>query len=95
MVICDIAMDHINGYEFVTKVKNINPKVKVALMTSFEIRDSEFSNVSPYLKIDGFIKKPFSPSVIRNILTPRWSKRVTNQHKTKNINSINNNTLHN
>jgi hypothetical protein len=64
-------------------------------MSYFEIEDKELVNDLPYLKIDGFIKKPFSPSVIRNILTPRWSKRVTNQHKTKNINSINNNTLHN
>jgi hypothetical protein len=32
--------------------------VKVVLMTSFEIRDSEFSKVFPSTHVDGFVQKP-------------------------------------
>jgi two-component SAPR family response regulator len=43
-----------NGYEFVRKVKESNPKVKVILMSAFEIEDREFYNILPNIKIDGF-----------------------------------------
>jgi hypothetical protein len=32
--------------------------VKVLLMTSFEIRDNEFSKVFPSTHVDGFVQKP-------------------------------------
>ena len=40
------------------KVKQINPNVKVVLMTAFEIRDNEFSKVFPSTSVDGFVEKP-------------------------------------
>jgi DNA-binding NtrC family response regulator len=68
MVISDITMAPMNGYEFVRKVTKINPEVKAVLMTSFEMSDREFLNVLPDVKIYAFIKKPFSPKIIRNIV---------------------------
>ena len=41
------------------RVKEINPNVKVVLMTAFEIRDNEFSKVFPSTQVDGFVQKPF------------------------------------
>ncbi|MBD0361000.1 MAG: hypothetical protein ICV56_09865, partial [Nitrososphaeraceae archaeon] len=41
------------------KVKEINPNIKVVLMTAFEIRDNEFSKVFPSTQVDGFVQKPF------------------------------------
>jgi hypothetical protein len=43
-------------------VKERNPKVKVVLMSAFEIDDKEFHNVLLYIKVDGFLQKPFSIS---------------------------------
>jgi two-component SAPR family response regulator len=40
------------------KVKEVNPNVKVVLMTAFEIRDNEFSKVFPSTQVDGFVQKP-------------------------------------
>jgi hypothetical protein len=40
------------------KVKEINSGVKVVLMTSFEIRDNEFSKVFPSMHVDRFVQKP-------------------------------------
>jgi DNA-binding NtrC family response regulator len=60
IVISDIRMPGINGYEFVRKVKESNPKVKVILMSAFEIKDKEFHNVLSDIRVDAFLQKPFS-----------------------------------
>ena len=59
IVISDIRMPGMNGYEFVKKTKEIDKKVKVALMSAFEIKD-ESHNLLPDIKVDVFLQKPFS-----------------------------------
>ena len=59
IVISDIRMPGMNGYEFIKHVKNINPKVKAVLMSAFEINDKEFHNLLPDIKVDAFLQKPF------------------------------------
>jgi DNA-binding NtrC family response regulator len=59
LILSDIRMPGMNGYEFVTQVKKINPKVKIILMSAFEIHHKEFHNVLPDIKIDGFLQKRF------------------------------------
>src|SRR5437899_10499006 len=60
LVISDIRMPQMNGYESIKKVKEIKPEVKVFLMTAFEINDIEFRRVLPSTRIDEFIQKPIS-----------------------------------
>ena len=60
LVITDLRMPGMNGYEFTKKVKEIKPQVKVFFMTAFSINDIEFRRVLPYVKIDEFIEKPVS-----------------------------------
>jgi DNA-binding NtrC family response regulator len=60
IVISDIRMPGMNGYEFVKHVKERNPKIKVILMTAFEIDNKEFHNVLSDIKVDAFLQKPFS-----------------------------------
>ena len=60
IVISDIRMPGMNGYEFVKHVKERNPKIKVTLMSAFEIDDKEFHNVLSDIKVDAFLQKPFS-----------------------------------
>ncbi|HEX6281635.1 MAG TPA: response regulator [Nitrososphaera sp.] len=57
-MLSDIRMPGISGIKLARKVKEINPKVKVILMTSFEIKDNEFSKVFPSTQVDGFAQKP-------------------------------------
>ena len=59
IVISDVRMPGMNGYEFIRNVKESNPKVKVILMTAFEIDDKEFHNVLSDIKLDSFLQKPF------------------------------------
>ena len=58
LMLSDIRMPGMSGIKLARKVKEINPKGKVVLMTSFEIRDNEFSKVFPSTQVDGFVQKP-------------------------------------
>ncbi len=68
LVISDIRMPKINGYEFIKRVKKIKPEVKVFLMSAFEINKIEFKRVLPTVKIDEFIEKPFKLSVLNSLV---------------------------
>ena len=67
LVISDIRMPSMNGYEFIKQVKKINPKVNVVFMTAFEIEDKEFHSILPSIKINGFLQKPFSIEQLNDI----------------------------
>jgi len=58
LMLSDVRMPVISGIQLAKKVKEINPNVKVVLMTAFEIRDNEFSKVFPSTQVDGFVQKP-------------------------------------
>jgi DNA-binding NtrC family response regulator len=68
IVISDIRMPGMNGYEFIKHVKKINRKVKTVLMSAFEINDKEFHNLLPDIKIDAFIQKPFSIQQLKHTI---------------------------
>jgi two-component SAPR family response regulator len=69
LIISDIRMPTMNGFEFVREARKINRKVKILLMTAFEINDKEFARVLPNPKIDGLIQKPASPNQIMNVVS--------------------------
>jgi CheY-like chemotaxis protein len=54
LVLSDFRMYELSGIELAKKVKEINPNVKVILITAFEIMDK----VSLLLHVDDFIQKP-------------------------------------
>ena len=58
LMLSDIRMPGMSGIQLARKVKEINPDVKVILMTAFEIKDNEFSKVFPSTQVDGFVQKP-------------------------------------
>jgi CheY-like chemotaxis protein len=60
IVLSDVRMPGMNGFEFCRKVKTLMPAAPVILMTAFEINQSEFDTVMPSTKADGFIQKPIS-----------------------------------
>jgi DNA-binding NtrC family response regulator len=58
LVLSDITMRKLNGYELVKKVKAIRPETKVVFMTALETDLLELSKILPSIKIDGFMLKP-------------------------------------
>ena len=68
IVISDIRMPGMNGYELVKQVKKLNPKVKTVLMSAFEIHDKEFHNLLPDIKVDAFLQKPFHIQQLNEVI---------------------------
>ena len=68
LILSDIRMPGMNGYELIRKAKEIDKQVKVALMTAFEIQDKEFHNLLPDIKVDGFLQKPFSIQQLNDVI---------------------------
>ena len=66
LMLSDIRMPGMSGIRLARKVKQINPDVKVVLMTSFEIKDNEFSKVFPSTQVDGFVQKPVEIKTLTN-----------------------------
>ena len=66
LMLSDIRMPGMSGIRLARKVKEINPNVKVVLMTSFEINDNEFSKVFPSTQVDGFVQKPIDIKNLTN-----------------------------
>ena len=67
LVISDLNMPAMNGYELVTKVKQINPNVKICLMSAFEISDLELDLLNS-VKIDEFLQEPVSLEKLTEII---------------------------
>ena len=68
LILSDIRMPGMNGYEFVKKTKEIDKQAKVIFMSSFDIEDKEFHNVPSDIKVDAFLQKPFNLRELRDIV---------------------------
>jgi len=65
LVITDIRMPKINGFELYRRIKDNYPTIKIAFITAFEINKEEFSKVIPSVNVTDFISKPVSISKLR------------------------------
>jgi DNA-binding NtrC family response regulator len=62
VLVSDIRMPALTGFQLVRKVKDLRPEMRVIMMTMFEVSKPEFEAVFPSTPIDGVIRKPFTPS---------------------------------
>jgi CheY-like chemotaxis protein len=60
LVLTDIRMPKMNGFELYRHIKEKNPSMKIAFITAFEINKEEFSKVLPSIDVKDFIIKPIS-----------------------------------
>jgi CheY-like chemotaxis protein len=59
LVLLDIRMPHMNGFELYQKIKDMDNKVKVCFITAYEESLNEFKSLFPSLQeADCFIRKP-------------------------------------
>jgi response regulator RpfG family c-di-GMP phosphodiesterase len=79
LVISDLRMPRMNGYEFIKRVKEIKADVKVFFMTAFEIDDIDFRRILPSVKIDEFIKKPISLEDLSGVLKKYITIEIKNR----------------
>ena len=69
LVISDLRMPVMSGFEFLHNIKLMKPKINVLLMSDFDMKsDSEFTKYSKNYVIDGFIQKPIAIKTLYNIV---------------------------
>lgn len=59
IVLLDIRMPKMSGFELCRRMREIDPEIAVYLISAFEIRQEEFQIVFPRTAISGFLRKPF------------------------------------
>ena len=70
LVIADIRMPEMNGFDFARSVGRIKPEIKVLLMTAFDINaDTLNMNTKYNNNIGGIIQKPVSAAKLARIIT--------------------------
>ncbi len=67
IVVTDIRMPHMSGFQVARAVKQIRPDIKIAFATSFDINKSEFNKIFPSIEADAFITKCVKPNMSTEI----------------------------
>ncbi|TLX69010.1 MAG: response regulator, partial [Thaumarchaeota archaeon] len=75
LVITDIRMAHVNGFEFYQQLKNIDPTVRILFVTALDIAE-EITTLMPDVELDQFIIKPVNPSVLINTIKQHVKRRI-------------------
>jgi DNA-binding response OmpR family regulator len=60
LMIIDIRMPKINGFDLYREVRKKDPDVKVCFLTAFEIYYEEFRKMFPTIDVKAFVRKPVS-----------------------------------
>lgn len=78
LVISDIRMPGMNGFDLARNVRAINPGVPLVFMTAFEIHKSEFSSLFPSTSVAELVTKPFTNAQLIGIV--RKYAGITEKH---------------
>ena len=74
LVISDIRMPEMNGFEFARSISRIKPEIKVLLMTAFDYDDTLVNMNMKYSNIGGVIQKPVSSAKLVRMTMAQISK---------------------
>ncbi len=68
LILTDQRMPGICGTDLANRIREINSKVKIVLMTAFDISDIEHDQAYLTAKIDKLLQKPIKLSMLRKII---------------------------
>jgi CheY-like chemotaxis protein len=65
LVITDIRMTHLNGFELYQQLKAVDPNLQIIFVTALDIAQ-EITTLLPEVKLNQFLVKPVNPNVLIN-----------------------------
>lgn len=68
LVISDIRMPRMSGFDLVKELGASDPLLKVILITAFDIKREEFEQVIPHIRVDAIINKPVGLVKLNNLV---------------------------
>jgi CheY-like chemotaxis protein len=74
LIITDMRMPGMCGIELAKKIRQINDKIKIFLMTAFDISDLENHPDFKAACIDRLLQKPIRFSELRGMINTAWKK---------------------
>ena len=74
LIIADMRMPGMNGIELAKRIRQINSKIKIFLMTAFDISDLENNYDYKAAGIDTIMQKPVHLSNLREIINTALKK---------------------
>ena len=69
LLLLDIKMPKMNGFELYQEMEKIDSKAKVCFITAFEVYYKSLRELFPNMKVDCFIKKPITTNDLVERLT--------------------------
>jgi DNA-binding response OmpR family regulator len=64
LMIIDIRMPKLNGFDLYREVRKKDTKIKVCFLTAFEIYYEEFRKMFPTIDVKAFVRKPVKISAL-------------------------------
>ena len=68
LVILDIRMPKMDGFQLYDELKKTDDKVKVVFITAFDINYEGLRKMYPELRIDSFVRKPVDSEYLINVV---------------------------
>jgi DNA-binding NtrC family response regulator len=68
VLVTDVRMPNMNGFQLVRRAREIRPDLKTVMMTAFEMNKPEFETVFPSMQVQDVIRKPSLPSKLIEII---------------------------
>ena len=75
LVITDIRMAHLNGFELYQQLKTLDPSVQIIFVTALDIAQ-EITTLLPEVKLNQFLIKPVNPNVLINSVKQHAKKHA-------------------
>lgn len=75
MLILDIRMPKLNGFQLYRQIRKRDSKARVCFMTAFEVYREEFEKVFPDYDVKCFLTKPLSIKDLQTIIQTELEKK--------------------
>jgi DNA-binding response OmpR family regulator len=75
LVITDIRMSHLNGFELYQQLKTFDPDVRIIFVTALDIAQ-EITSLLPDVKLNQFIIKPVNPIMLINSVKQHAKRHI-------------------